>query len=79
MVDRFGFYFETNSRYRTSHNNGILFGRMLSSVLLGEKKKRTYARMINELKKVALPIKLEFRPIEIMIGFEKGAIEAFSE
>jgi hypothetical protein len=35
--------------------------------------------MMNEFKKAALSIKLEFRPIEIMIDFEKGAIEAFSE
>ena len=48
-------------------------------VLLGGKKKKTYARMITELKKAALSIKLEFRPIEIMIDFEKGAIEASSE
>jgi hypothetical protein len=35
--------------------------------------------MINELKKTALSIKLELRPIKIMIYFEKGAIEAISE
>ena len=33
--------------------------------------------MNTEFKKATLSIKLEFRPIEIMIDYEKGAIESF--
>jgi hypothetical protein len=65
LVDRFNFYFEANSQWDHAIKLYIIMGYYLvecfpvACVLLCGKKKKTYARMINELKKAALPIKLE--------------------
>ena len=44
--------------------------------LLGGKKESTYRRMLHELKLAALALSFEFRPNEIILDFEVGAISA---
>ncbi len=46
-------------------------------ILLTNKTELLYKKMLRELKDAALNIRLELKPEEVVIDFEKGAINAF--